>query len=378
MGVTPKPNIKVMCITDLHIGRSPSVGSHTNVICSPREICQRSIQIAVEQKVDAVLLSGDIFDSQNVALEGYSAIAQPIELLQKEEIPIVAIAGNHDYALLAALQKQIPYLTLLSKDGTWDEILLKRDGSPFLRIQGKSFTQPHDTNNPLTHYSPPTDLIPTFALLHCDVDGGKDSCYAPVTLAELKRFHNLFWVLGHIHKPSILSQNPLVLYPGSPQGLDPSEEGAHGPWIIELQKDTSHNCYQLPIARLRYETINWKINPQLRQEEWDADLLKVLRAWHDNHQSELKHCEFLWYKLRISGESEHLLDLERYLRSLNQREGTEISGTTFALRKVINTVALPLDYQKLSARKDPPGLLAREITILQSKLPPTQIPRDYR
>jgi DNA repair exonuclease SbcCD nuclease subunit len=45
-----------------------------------------------------------------------------------------------------------------------------------------------------------------------------------------------YWALGHIHQPGRISDDPPAVYAGSTQGLDPSEEGARGCFVVELDE----------------------------------------------------------------------------------------------------------------------------------------------
>ena len=43
-----------------------------------------------------------------------------------------------------------------------------------------------------------------------------------------------YWALGHIHAPGRVADDPPSVYPGSSQGLDPTEEGPRGCYVVEL------------------------------------------------------------------------------------------------------------------------------------------------
>jgi DNA repair exonuclease SbcCD nuclease subunit len=46
-----------------------------------------------------------------------------------------------------------------------------------------------------------------------------------------------YWALGHIHKPMLLATEPHARYAGSPQGLNPKEDGPHGCWVVTVDGD---------------------------------------------------------------------------------------------------------------------------------------------
>jgi len=46
-----------------------------------------------------------------------------------------------------------------------------------------------------------------------------------------------YWALGHIHLPGRVSDDPVAVYSGSTQGLDPTEDGARGCFVVEIDGD---------------------------------------------------------------------------------------------------------------------------------------------
>ena len=110
--------------------------------------------------------------------------------------------------------------------------------------------------NPLAGWSFPLPPGVNLGLLHCDRDGGADSRYAPVTSQELERAGLDGWLLGHIHKPDPLSAAAPSGYLGSLTGLDRSETGPHGPWMITVADGRIVAVEQCLLAPLRWETLS--------------------------------------------------------------------------------------------------------------------------
>jgi DNA repair exonuclease SbcCD nuclease subunit len=61
--------------------------------------------------------------------------------------------------------------------------------------------------------------------------------YAPCTVDDLRASGMDYWALGHVHLAGRVSDNPPALYPGSTQGLDPTEEGPRGCYVVHLGED---------------------------------------------------------------------------------------------------------------------------------------------
>ena len=130
-------------------------------------------------------------------------------------------------------------------------------------------------------------------LLHCDRGGGAQSPYAPVPQEALDQAGLDGWLLGHIHKPDALAA-PLPNgafspngYLGSLTGLDRSETGLRGPWLITLAEGRITGIEQLPLAPLRWAPLEVSLdglgaeagNPDRIQEEAQGRLLQAVREF---------------------------------------------------------------------------------------------------
>jgi exonuclease SbcD len=78
---------------DWHVGRTIRGRSRADEL---REALAEVVGIAVQEGVDAVLLSGDIYDHRSPTPESDSLVFDALLRLHDAGIPVVAIAGNHD------------------------------------------------------------------------------------------------------------------------------------------------------------------------------------------------------------------------------------------------------------------------------------------
>ena len=107
---------------------------------------------------------------------------------------------------------------------------------------------------------PVSPSVPRIGLLHADLNASGGN-YAPIRQSELDNTGYDAWYLGHIHKPSLQSSNGAADvsrtgYLGSLVGLDPTETGRHGPWLIELPGGREVHCRHLPLSPLRWEHLS--------------------------------------------------------------------------------------------------------------------------
>ena len=60
---------------------------------------QKSIKICIENKVEFVLIAGDLFDSAYPPIEILKETFAEFRKLKEAKIPVFMIAGSHDYSL---------------------------------------------------------------------------------------------------------------------------------------------------------------------------------------------------------------------------------------------------------------------------------------
>lgn len=252
--------IRILCAGDIHIGRRPTrlPDSAEERRHSAASIWTAIVDLAISERVDAVVLTGDVVDQENKYLEAYGPLEAGVRRLVGAGVDVLAVAGNHDFDVLPRLVRTVggERFHLLGSGGRWERFSLVRGGSAILQVDGWSFPRESVRASPLAAYDLPHGAsVPTLGLLHADLDQ-VGSRYAPVQLAELVARPVAGWLLGHVHEPRIVQRagSPLVLYPGSPQPLDPGETGAHGAWILEVGEGPIRASFR-PIATVRYERI---------------------------------------------------------------------------------------------------------------------------
>lgn len=259
--LTMNDSITVLCTGDLHLGRHPTriPGDIDGRQFSPKATWRSTVREAIDRAVDAVLVSGDVVDRENRFFEAYGPFEAGLARLDDADIPVVVVSGNHDFDVLPRLMDGLEFesVQFLGGDGTWERTAIEGNGDPLLYVDGWSFPDGRVLGSPLGDYdlSSPADA-PSIGLLHGDLDTA-DSDYAPVRTAELVDSPPDAWVLGHVHGAEVHRRgDPFVLYPGSPQPLDPGERGCHGPWSITVGPAGGVvDAEQIPLASLRYDRL---------------------------------------------------------------------------------------------------------------------------
>ena len=370
--------VKILCTGDLHLGRRPAQIPQTAAnpdAFRPKAAWDSFVSVALDSKADVVILTGDIVDESNKYYEGYSALRTGVDRLLSKDIPVLAVSGNHDYDVLPRLNDQIREFILLGRGGQWEEYILEKNGSPVVRFQGWSFPTRHVNHDPLDNYADPRNDIPTVGVLHCDCDVS-NSDYGPVSLANLKAKAPMAWLLGHIHKPSILSEKgPLILYPGSLQGLDPSETGNHAAWLVTLDSGRTRKPEPIPIAGLRWEEIEVPLDSVSDEDSFQAEIVQSLQTRHQQIRCELGQTRLVGCRLRLKGRSPLHRHLPRLMNDIQSDMQPVFDDVEYFVEKVDDMSRPDLALEETARSKDVAGLLAQRILILESREPPEDCQR---
>jgi len=249
--------MRLLCSGDLHLGRRSSRVPATLAAPSAADAWRRLVQTAEQHAVDAVLLSGDLVDQDNRFFEAIGPLERGLAQLYAARIPVIAVAGNHDHDVLPALQRALPpgHLTLLGTGGRWEYTTITSSRGERLHVLGWSFPAGTVRHSPLDDPPPllPADA-PTIGMVHGDLDA-PTSVYAPLARSAFARWPAAAWLLGHVHAPRWHDGTVPLLYPGSPQPLDPGEPGVHGVWLMEVTAGVTARAQLVPLATVQYDTV---------------------------------------------------------------------------------------------------------------------------
>jgi len=353
----------------MHLGRRPTqIPEDADLhALRPTVVWHSLVSTAIERKVDAVVLTGDVVDESNKFYEAFSSLQSGVECLVNAGIPVLAVSGNHDFNILPRLVDQIPNFHLLGRGGHWDDFVLEKDGVPAIRFQGWSFPTRHVSRDPLAGYVAPSDELPTVGVLHCDCDV-PTSNYGPVSLAGLKAKSPIAWLLGHVHKPELLSESyPLVLYPGSLQGLDPGEPGMHGAWLISLGSEHAPTAELLPLARLRWEQIEVSLDSVSDEDSFQRVAIDALRERHQQIRGGLGETRWVGCRLHLVGRSPLHRHLPRLIMDIQSNLTPEFEDVEYFVERIEDLSRPNIPLEDIARSNDLAGLLARRVLTLDRR-----------
>ncbi|MBC8329765.1 MAG: metallophosphoesterase [Planctomycetes bacterium] len=369
---------KLLFVGDIHLGRRP--GGLPTVVeehgcraadLGPAAAWRSTWEQAIADRVDAVVLAGDVVESREDRIEAYSHLERGVRALAAAGIAVYGVAGNHDGLVLPALADHLPEFRLLGRGGAWEQVACQAaDGAPY-RLLGWSFPQQHVTANPLATL--PEELTgegPLIGVLHADVDGGS-SPFAPVPRAELEAAPVAAWFLGHVHTPGELRAPRPVGSLGWLVGVDAGEPGPHGPWRVSLQADGRVVSEQLPLAPLRWERRELGLAGLDAAAGSVADALseRLHRAFEELHQDlrpSLGSARAVACRFTLVGATSAHRELADFVLSGRSRDfSREFDGVRYFIEKLIDGTRPAVDLKKLAAGRDPVALLARRLQALE-------------
>ena len=224
---------------DLHLG-SPLLGLSLKDEAIARRFAEASrdafsdlITRAIAERVAFVLIAGDVYDGEWKDMTTGLFFARELSRLNREQIPVFIIHGNHDAKNVVTKEVHPPdnVTTFPTKRAKTHRLENLR-----VAIHGRSFLEREETENWAPTYPEPVTGYFNIGMLHTSCDGKPGHApYAPCTTQDLVARGYDYWALGHVHQFEVLHENPHIVYPGNLQGRSIRECGPKGAVFVDVQ-----------------------------------------------------------------------------------------------------------------------------------------------
>jgi DNA repair exonuclease SbcCD nuclease subunit len=254
------------------------------------------IDLCSDRRVDFLIISGDIFDSENKSLTAQLRFVTELKSLSGKGIPVYFTCGNHDHLKSWLDTVDLPEnVHRFDSSGVQFQTFKKGDAA-IADIHGISFNEKAVSRNLAAEFRLAPDPAPiSIAVLHGTIGNpGPHENYAPFSREDVAGKGFDYWALGHIHKKRVISaSNPAILYPGNPQGRDFGEQGEKGCYLVEISESHDPVVEFIPSQVIRFENL-----------EIDMSAVGKIETLPDKINEELEkvenYNEYVNYILRIN------------------------------------------------------------------------------
>jgi DNA repair exonuclease SbcCD nuclease subunit len=234
------------------------------------EAFEKVIQLCLDEKVDFLLVAGDVYDGEDRSLRAQVRFRDGLRRLSSAGIRSFVVHGNHDPLNGWSSQLEWPEEVHLFRDHA--EIAeIRRGDSLLATVEGISYPAKEEKRN-LSRLFKGNRGTFHIGLLHANLgsDTGHEP-YAPCSLGDLMRAEIDYWALGHVHKLRIISdRHPWVCYPGNTQGRNIREGGQRGCILARVSEKGEIECDVRATDVVRWTTKELSITKMGTEE----DLLK--------------------------------------------------------------------------------------------------------
>lgn len=238
----------ILCTADIHIGQqsystlNPQTGLNSRIEYT-LQIFDDMIDYAIKN-CDMFIFAGDMFKNNLPSPTLQDEVYKRIKKLSDHKIQTIMIDGNHDVSKLHTTKSSLkaietfdlPYIkhTKFLDKFTYNNIHF---------VMLPTYTNKEELQNIVDNICEPSILIGHFTVLGAKLnDWLVETNEANVSIETFTNNPNIKAViLGHLHKHQILNVNPLILYTGSPDRIDFTEEMDNKGFVVIDTDDYSYN-----------------------------------------------------------------------------------------------------------------------------------------
>jgi DNA repair exonuclease SbcCD nuclease subunit len=252
--------LKILHTADIHLGAKFSgLGSKS---ASQREQLRATfknvIATAINEKVNIVLIAGDLFDSNQQSPRDINLVIEQFNLLGSNNIPVCLIPGTHDSLDSSSIYRKVDFEGKCSnlKIFADENISCKEYPGLDLTVYGKPNLSNKSYISPLKGLKPSTSTKFHIAMAH-------GSLYIPEKIAEddhVFRFEEVkasgmdYLALGHWHRVYRCSEKPPAWYSGPPEWIpDQTEKG--GVLLISISDSGEVNVEPKKLGLREYDEV---------------------------------------------------------------------------------------------------------------------------
>ena len=265
--------LKFIHASDLHLDVSISglleLPQHLIEVLAnaPYHAATKIFDTAVAERVDFVLLAGDLFDIESNNARSAAFLLNQFRRLNDKGIEVYWVAGECDHPDRWPGSIELPPNVVTFSSSVVEHVEHRRGRVSLARIMAASYDPKRRSGS---EFLPPEDNMFNIALTHGE--------YEPSTLTGK---HVDYWAMGGRHKSSKLEKSDtVVIYPGTPQSRSPKETGLSGFKICRIDSTGKLRVQTVESDRVRFLPQKVAISERVQMKELKNELteraLKVI------------------------------------------------------------------------------------------------------
>jgi DNA repair exonuclease SbcCD nuclease subunit len=212
------------------------------------------VDLAILERVDAVIIAGDVFDGEDKSLHAQFKFRNGLQRLSDQGIPSFIAHGNHDPLNSWSRTLKWPEGVTVFPGDCVQSVPVVKGGQTVAHVYGTSFPERDMFDNLTQRFERQQDSGFAVAVLHANVGGHPDhDPYAPCAVDDLVARGMDYWALGHIHLREVLRKShPAIVYCGNSQGRHFKESGSKGCCLVTLNEGAVPNIQFLATDTIRF------------------------------------------------------------------------------------------------------------------------------
>lgn len=254
--------MQILHTADVHLDRAFSGAGMTSSMATARreelrDALRRFVDLALELRVDAVTVGGDLYEHERSTLDTGNFLRQQFARLGAA--PVLIATGNHDPYVPDSLWRRVDWpanVRIFGEPRFHLGYRFQVQGSSDVCVWGAGHDGPDLRQNLLDGFGVPAEgahlLLFHGSDLTCVPPGKPAHCgFRP---EDIVRTGAAFALLGHYHGAKVSER---MAYPGSPEALDFAEAGEH--YALRLEVAGEGGSFRvtpelIPFGKVRYET----------------------------------------------------------------------------------------------------------------------------